>query len=105
MDLKKLISIFAGKISIGILNRFSSGATALPGLVSALLKTSTLTGKIEPDLGLFEVDEATLPLSIPQVLPNIIIINNLFRDQLDRYGEIDTIRKKWEVSLKLIDRA
>ncbi|OGY23904.1 MAG: hypothetical protein A2Y57_03050 [Candidatus Woykebacteria bacterium RBG_13_40_7b] len=165
MDLKKLISIFAGKISIGILNRFSSGATALPGLVSetfdrnilkklsenlrtgsilitgtngktttsrilscilkeagvasvhnrsgsnltrglvsALLKTSTLTGKIEPDLGLFEVDEATLPLSIPQVLPNIIIINNLFRDQLDRYGEIDTIRKKWEDSLKLIDR-
>ncbi|HEX8958619.1 MAG TPA: MurT ligase domain-containing protein, partial [Solirubrobacterales bacterium] len=45
--------------------------------------------------GLFEVDEAWLPRVAEQLDPQLIVLGNLFRDQLDRYGEIETVADEW----------
>ncbi|MCL4360071.1 Mur ligase family protein [Patescibacteria group bacterium] len=81
----------------------ASGANLLNGIVSACIKSASRTGRIDADWGVFEVDENSLPLLLPfmhgrQV--NIVFLN-LFRDQLDRYGEVDIIAEKWEKALKI----
>ena len=73
-----------------------AGANLLNGIASSLILNSSLLGKIEKDFAIFEIDENTLPLILTEIdNPNFIIILNLFRDQLDRYGELNTISKKW----------
>src|SRR5215212_907614 len=47
------------------------------------------------DEGLLEVDEAWLPRVAPQLRPRLIVLGNLFRDQLDRYGELEQIADRW----------
>jgi UDP-N-acetylmuramyl tripeptide synthase len=49
--------------------------------------------------GLFEVDEAWLPRVASQLRPSLIVLGNLFRDQLDRYGEIETIADGWAATV------
>ena len=71
----------------------SSGSNLKRGVTSALIAASNLRGKVRATVGLFEVDEASLRLVAPEVKPTHIIVTNLFRDQLDRYGELDTTAK------------
>ena len=47
------------------------------------------------DEGLFEVDEAWLPSVAAQVHPRLLVLGNLFRDQLDRYGELERLADEW----------
>ncbi len=77
-----------------------TGSNLLRGITSELIKWSSLRGNLENKIGLWEVDEAVLPEAISQLKPKIVILTNLFRDQLDRYGEIDTLAKKWKQALK-----
>jgi UDP-N-acetylmuramyl tripeptide synthase len=49
---------------------------------------------------LFETDEAALPQAIAETHPRLVVLLNLFRDQLDRYGEIDTIARHWRQALQ-----
>lgn len=81
-----------------ILNR--TGANLRNGVAGTLILNTDFFGKINADYAIFEVDEATLPLLLTEVKPRIIILLNLFRDQLDRYGEVDTIARKWLSALK-----
>jgi len=67
-----------------------SGSNLLRGIASSLIENSSLTGKVDADIGLFEIDEATMPKATLALNPKYILITNLFRDQLDRYGELDT---------------
>jgi UDP-N-acetylmuramyl tripeptide synthase len=57
---------------------------------------------LNADWGIFEVDENSLPIVLRYVRPKSIIILNLFRDQLDRYGEVDTIAEKWKKAFSLL---
>ena len=50
---------------------------------------------VDGDLGLFEVDEFWLAPVVEELEPRAILLSNLFRDQLDRYGELDTIADRW----------
>ena len=68
----------------------STGSNLKRGVTSALISASDLRGRFEHTVGLFEVDEASLRLVTPEVQPTQIVVLNLFRDQLDRYGELDT---------------
>jgi len=77
-----------------------SGSNLIRGLTSTLLTHAKFSGKLEADSGLFEVDEAAFPQAVAEIVPRFILINNLFRDQLDRYGEIDNIRKLWIASVQ-----
>ena len=68
----------------------SSGSNLKRGVTSALIAAADLRGKITATVGLFEVDEASLRRVTPEIKPDHIVVTNLFRDQLDRYGELDT---------------
>ncbi|MGZ0148557.1 MurT ligase domain-containing protein [Kribbella sp. WER1] len=68
----------------------SSGANLRGGVVSALLLAADLRGRVAATVGVFEVDEASLRLIAPELRPRHLVVLNLFRDQLDRYGELDT---------------
>src|SRR3989344_5343532 len=77
----------------------TAGANLLNGVASSLIKSSDLTGKLNFDYAIFEIDENTLSLILENVNPEIIVLLNLFRDQLDRYGEVNIISKKWKETL------
>jgi UDP-N-acetylmuramyl tripeptide synthase len=59
-----------------------------------------LTGSPRADIGVIESDEAALPEIARQIEPSIVLLNNLFRDQLDRYGELDAIAARWRPALQ-----
>src|SRR3954447_16582952 len=61
------------------------------GIATALLDA----GRERGELGLFEVDEAWLPQVARQLEPRALVLCNLFRDQLDRYGELELIADRW----------
>ncbi len=95
----RLFSTILQQAGLKIVNN-RSGSNLIRGLTSTLLNQTRFSGKLEADLGLFEVDEAVFPQAVAEIAPRYILINNLFRDQLDRYGEIDTIRRRWVESIK-----
>ncbi len=70
------------------------GSNLLRGIASTLLKNAPNGNQKE--VGLWEVDEATLKEAVLQTSPDIIVLLNLFRDQLDRYGEVNSLRAKWQ---------
>jgi UDP-N-acetylmuramyl tripeptide synthase len=77
-----------------------SGANLLNSLASALVNNSNWRAEIKAEYAIFEVDEATLPQAIVDYHPQVIVCLNLFRDQLDRYGEVDIIADKWGKALR-----
>ena len=72
-----------------------AGANMAGGVASTLLGAARAGGRIDGDLGLFEVDEFWLGGVVEQLDPRALLLANLFRDQLDRYGELDTIADRW----------
>lgn len=76
------------------------GSNLLRGIASTLIKETTLIGRPKNDIAIWEVDEATLGEALENIKPRIVILLNLFRDQLDRYGEVDSVRYKWQRALK-----
>lgn len=81
-----------------------SGANLLNGVASTLINYTKLSGKISYDEAILEIDENVLPIIIKQFRPSAILMLNLFRDQLDRYGEINIIALKWHYALKQLDQ-
>lgn len=77
----------------------SSGANLINGLITALLRDTEITGKLNTDYAILEVDENVLPLVLKDCQPQYILGLNLFRDQLDRYGEVDTIARRWQKAI------
>jgi UDP-N-acetylmuramyl tripeptide synthase len=78
------------------------GSNMMRGIGSALLAAASPTGAVRgapSRVGLFEVDEATLPAAAKALAPSVITFTNLFRDQLDRYGEVDTVAALWREAL------
>lgn len=82
------------------------GSNLMRGLASTLLTRATPLGRLRaPDaFGLFEVDEATLPAATRAIQPRVMVFTNLFRDQLDRYGEVDTVAAMWREALAAAPR-
>lgn len=79
-----------------------AGANLLNGIASSLISNSNLKGKTKYDYAIFEIDENTLPLILENTNPEIIVLLNLFRDQLDRYGEVNIVAEKWKKTLDVI---
>jgi lipid II isoglutaminyl synthase (glutamine-hydrolysing) len=77
----------------------ASGANLINGLVTTLLQNTNLSGQLDADYAILEVDENVLPLVLHSCQPQFIVGLNLFRDQLDRYGEVDTISQKWKEAI------
>jgi UDP-N-acetylmuramyl tripeptide synthase len=67
----------------------AAGANLVSGVASTLLAAG------DADLGLFEVDEGALPELVQRLRPKVVCLGNLFRDQLDRYGELELVAGRW----------
>ena len=83
-----------------------SGSNLMRGIGAALVQTANLSGRVqdgESRLGLFEVDEATLPAAVANLRPDAILFTNLFRDQLDRYGEVSRLAEIWRTLVSRLD--
>lgn len=73
--------------------RNKAGANLSQGILSELLKQSNPLGQLAFTHAIFEVEEATLPRIAALLRPQVIAVTNLYRDQLDAYGEIDRTEK------------
>ena len=80
-----------------------AGANMAGGIATTLLDASRPRGGIAGELGLFEVDELWLARVAAELRPRAILLGNLFRDQLDRYGELDAIADSWQEVLGASD--
>jgi UDP-N-acetylmuramyl tripeptide synthase len=78
----------------------AEGANMAGGIATALLTAARPHEGIAGELGLFEVDELWLDAVAAQLRPHAILLGNLFRDQLDRYGELETIAERWAAELQ-----
>jgi UDP-N-acetylmuramyl tripeptide synthase len=76
-----------------------AGANLIFGATAAALDSAGVDGRLKADWGVFEIDEASLKFAIDEIQPRVAIVLNLFRDQLDRYGELESIAKKIEAAL------
>jgi UDP-N-acetylmuramyl tripeptide synthase len=76
-----------------------SGANLASGV------TSTLLAAHGADLGLLEVDEFALPEIMRRTHPRVVSLGNLFRDQLDRYGELEHVAERWRNAVAQLDPA
>ncbi len=72
-----------------------AGSNMERGLISTMAESTNLSGKVEAEVALFEVDEAFMPRVCRAIEPDTIVVTNLFRDQLDRYGELDKIARSF----------
>ena len=86
---------FAEKGLNYIANR--SGANLLSGITTEFALNSTLTGRCRAEYAVIECDEAAARKTFGLLKPGVVVVTNLFRDQLDRYGEVthtlDSIRE------------
>jgi UDP-N-acetylmuramyl tripeptide synthase len=71
----------------------AAGANLVSGVASALLEAR------DAQLGLFEADEGALPELVRRLEPRAVCLGNLFRDQLDRYGELELVAERWLAAL------
>ena len=67
-----------------------AGANLIFGVTAAMVNRASWSGELPANIGLFEIDEASLPRLVQEIAPGAIVVTNLFRDQLDRYGELET---------------
>ena len=73
-----------------------AGANMAGGVASALAAAARRGGReLDGELGLFEVDEFWLGPVVEELAPRALLLGNLFRDQLDRYGELEIIAERW----------
>jgi UDP-N-acetylmuramyl tripeptide synthase len=90
-------SLVAGILSPRIrLAHNRSGANLVSGVASALL------GAGGAELGLFEVDEGAFPDVAARIGPRAVCLGNLFRDQLDRYGELERVAERWREAVRTL---
>ena len=77
-----------------------SGSNLLGGVTSVAVNGASLLGTLDADVLVFEIDEATIRRAVPEIEPDVVIVNNIFRDQLDRYGELYSIARALETMIR-----
>src|SRR3972149_6291860 len=96
--------------------RNEAGANLLNGIASSIIRNTNLTGRLSFDVAIFEVDERNVALALQEMSvasgppaplrgarPGLsVVLLNIFRDQLDRYGEVNKVLKDWEEALSKV---
>jgi UDP-N-acetylmuramyl tripeptide synthase len=67
-----------------------TGSNLARGVATRLIEVASWRGRVDADVAVFEVDEAAVRTLAPRLQPRVIVVTNLARDQLDRYGELAT---------------
>ena len=79
-----------------------SGSNLLQGVTSVAVREADLRGRMDARLLLLEVDEATMRRVAPEVAPDMVLITNVFRDQLDRFGELYSMARMLEAAIEAL---
>src|SRR6266702_6852882 len=85
--------------------RNREGSNLMQGVAGALVIRAQPNGNLRRSgqaISIFEVDEAVVPQIVQKVPLRVAVFNNLFRDQLDRYGEVDTVASRWEQAIRVL---
>jgi len=82
-----------------------SGANLISGITTEFVINSTLTGKNRCDYAVIECDEAASVRVFAQMQPSVIVVTNLFRDQLDRFGDLAHTRDSIKTAIKSVPTA
>ena len=77
-----------------------SGSNLIFGATAAAVARADLDGRLRAEWGVFEIDEATLPMAVEEIRPRVVLVGNLFRDQLDRYGELELLAQTIQRALE-----
>jgi lipid II isoglutaminyl synthase (glutamine-hydrolysing) len=83
--------------------RNREGSNLMRGVAGALVIRARSNGNLRRSghaISVLETDEVALPKVVQAVTPRVIVFTNLFRDQLDRYGEVDTIIQRWQQTIQ-----
>ncbi len=83
--------------------RNREGSNLMRGIAATLIIRARPSGRLRGQgdaAAVFEVDEAAFAAVVAAVRPRVIAVTNLFRDQLDRYGEVDTVAERWRAALR-----
>ena len=86
----------------------ASGPKVVANTAGSNLERGIATALLDADgaeIALFEVDEAALPALMAQTRPRVVTLMNLFRDQLDRYGELEHLVHRWKEAVSELDPA
>ena len=81
-----------------------TGSNMLYGAAAAFVLSASLSGKLDADYACIEIDEASAVHVLEHFEPDCMILTNLFRDQLDRYGEIDTTIDLLERAVRMVPK-
>src|SRR5579859_3749353 len=85
--------------------RNREGSNLMRGIAGALVIRAKLDGNLRragQAISIFEVDEAVMPQAVQTLPPRVVVFTNLFRDQLDRYGEVDSVSARWLQAVSLL---
>jgi UDP-N-acetylmuramyl tripeptide synthase len=82
-----------------------SGSNLVRGISSAFAEQMALFGPENAEIGVVESDENAFPDVVRRVAPRVVVLLNLFRDQLDRYGELETVANHWRAAVRALDPA
>ncbi|MGZ3629533.1 MAG: MurT ligase domain-containing protein [Ktedonobacteraceae bacterium] len=85
--------------------RNREGSNLMQGVAGALVIRAQPDGNLRragQAISIFEVDEAVMPQAVQILPPRVAVFTNLFRDQLDRFGEVDTVLKRWQQAVELL---
>jgi UDP-N-acetylmuramyl tripeptide synthase len=93
-----MVAAILDRAGIPLVNN-RAGANMAGGVASALLMAARRGSRMDGELGCFEVDEFWLDRVVPELGPRAVLLGNLFRDQLDRYGELETIADRWAATV------
>lgn len=81
------------------------GSNLVGGVASSLVIRARPNGHLRragEAISILEVDEAALPSLVQSIPPRVVVFTNLFRDQLDRYGEVDSVVSKWKKAISFL---
>jgi lipid II isoglutaminyl synthase (glutamine-hydrolysing) len=92
-----IVKIFQDNGQVVCTNK--GGANIYRGIVSTLISNWNWKGGVKSRILILEVEEATLPKLTKYIDPTVILFTNIFRDQLDAYGEIDKTLEFFRISL------
>jgi UDP-N-acetylmuramyl tripeptide synthase len=85
--------------------RNREGSNLMQGVAGALVIRAQPDGNLRRTgqaISIFEVDEAVMTQAVQILPPRVAVFTNLFRDQLDRFGEVDTVSKRWQQAINLL---
>jgi lipid II isoglutaminyl synthase (glutamine-hydrolysing) len=85
--------------------RNREGSNMMRGIASSLVIRALPNGRLRRSgraISIFEVDEAVVPQALKSITPRLAVFTNLFRDQLDRFGEVDTVASRWQTAIQTL---